>query len=417
MTEANQNAARGQQWGDRDWERERLRGHIGVIRRARADVAVSKGNSDDDADMDHMYREGVILVRDADLSRVSAVIPGDVEASLINGLTAYRPRFHDTAAALARLDRELGVGVATPDHVVHITGSAGACPATEPEIPKRDLPFPDVSTDPECDGTGALVSVVDTGYIAALADDDHPWLKGVKGDPEQYDPDNIGPYVGHGTFVTGVLRCMAPKAEVRVEGYLTHGGTIFESEIVTQLDEALDHVPDVISLSAGTTSRKNLNLLGFEVFWESRLRHYKGTVLVAAAGNDHHRGPFWPAAFPWAVSVGSLDAKGNRAAFSNYGSWVDVYALGVDIVNAFPNGTYTYREPPRTGKPAKFERGFAQWSGTSFSTPIVAGLIAARMSHTGESGRRAADALLEIARKNARPRVGPILNPGDGCAH
>jgi subtilisin family serine protease len=254
-----------------------------------------------------------------------------------------------------------------------------------------------------------LVSVVDSGWHSAAASDPlTPWLAGVTGDEEDIDPSNIHPYGGHGTFIAGVVRSLAPASQVRVEGFLTHGGAAFESEMIAQLCEALALGPDIISFSAGTTTRGNRPSLGFEIFYDKFLSQVKGTVLVAAAGNDGTREPFWPAAFPWAVSVGAIDEAEVRADFSNFGSWVDVYALGVDLVNAYPHGTFVTREPPVIGEERHFE-GLARWSGTSFSTPVVAGHIAARMSRTGLSARHAADQILAEARARAVPGVGPVV--------
>jgi subtilisin family serine protease len=298
--------------------------------------------------------------------------------------------------------------VATPDHFLSVT-PAGCCPATEPDpVPATALPDPGIC---EGGGAGVLIDVPDTGFIAAAAAA-HPWLAGVSGAADPFGQGEIKEYGGHGTFIAGVTRCMAPGAAVTVTSDFRRGGAISEHRMVRRLNEGLSTGADIISLSAGGATRKDLPLLGFEGFWR-RYRYHKNLVLVAAAGNNASRRPFWPAAFPQVVSVGALSADGrSRAHFSDFGSWVDVYAPGENLVNAYGTGLYKYREPPRRGQQRHFH-GMARWSGTSFATPLVAGLIAARMSRTGETARRAADALLAHARAERVPGVGAVLRPCD----
>jgi subtilisin family serine protease len=264
-----------------------------------------------------------------------------------------------------------------------------------------------------------FIYVADTGLLHSAHK--HPWLAGVQGEEDPPGGAPVSPivrYTGHGTFVAGVARCMAPVSKVYVSRDFSRAGALTEDLIVKRLGQALGVGANVINLSAGGTTRKNLPLLGFEAFWDT-YRHYNGVILVASAGNNSSRRPFWPAAFPQVVGVGALSAdRRTRAFFSDFGPSADVYAPGQDLVNAFAEGTYKCEEPPHLGHPPRKFYGMAKWSGTSFSAPLVSGLIAARMSRTGENGRRAADALLARARAQAIPGIGPILLPcdtGDRC--
>ena len=185
-------------------------------------------------------------------------------------------------------------------------------------------------------------------------------------------------------------------------------GAVEEDSLIQALDELIqDQSPDLLSLSAGVYTENDLPPLSFSDF---RARH-PDIPLIAAAGNDSTNRPFYPAAFPWAVGVGALAAdQRHRAWFSNFGDWVKVYALGEGMVNAYATGVYTYQEPPK--QPAKQTfYGMARWDGTSFSTPLVAGLIAEEMTRSGSSAEDAVQAVLNTAQAQAISGVGPALFP------
>jgi subtilisin family serine protease len=170
------------------------------------------------------------------------------------------------------------------------------------------------------------------------------------------------------------------------------GGGVFESDMVAQLDAALVSNPHLINLSAGCPTRQGHPARAFENWWAdvSATQPERDLVLVAAAGNNSSPWQFWPASFDWAVGVGSLDRDGRVSSFSNWGDSVDVFALGRNVVNAFPNGTYVCHETPNRGDKRVFDNWLARWSGTSFAAPVVTGRIAAAM--TGPPTRSARDA-------------------------
>jgi subtilisin family serine protease len=378
-----------------------------------------------DEGIGHLHAEARLLVREEHLDRVRDILRQRADAGLVQRIApgVVLLRLAETADgnppaavadALDRVDTEIGRGNATPDHVITVAGIPGACPATEPrEVEPETEPVP--PPRPGSDGEGVLVYVADTGLLADAATT-HPWLKGVEGDLDPLPPvakdgtQPIPPYTGHGTFVAGVIRCVAPGTDVYVGRVFKAAGSALESDLVADLDRALARGVDIFHLSISAPTRGDLPLLAFGE-WLRRLRQYKGVVCTVAAGNEGSRRPSWPAALPGMIAVGALTADGrSRASFSNYGGWVDVYAPGRDHVNAYATGVYTCHEYPFKGE-RRHLYGMARWSGTSFSTPIVTGLIAARMSRTGENGRQAAQALLAQAREQALPGTGAVLLP------
>ncbi|MDN5766177.1 MAG: S8 family serine peptidase [Humibacillus sp.] len=399
-------------------------------RSRRAQVGVHP-NTGDLADGEFLYRMDTLVTTDANAGRVREALglpaargknQRDV-ADQPDGLTVVRLRKGQDGVAAARLvEAALGPWIAAPDLVHHVTTSS-ACPATEPELPGGKTvgmggsgqSVPKVNGRASA-GAGVKVAVIDTGFRESVLKEHTPsWLQGVTGEEE--DPTLVGHYRGHGTFVAGVVRAMAPKSQVHVHRLLTTGGAEFESDLIPRMVAALRTGPDIISMSAGVnlkdTTREGhqWTSIGLRVFNEVHLQPTR-TLFVCAAGNDGGPGPFEPASQGWPVAVGALDASGVLAGYSNRGPWVDVYARGSDVVNAYPDGVYHYEESSRPD--VTFDSGLARWSGTSFATPLVAGLVAARMSWSGETPRAAWLSLYGLAKARAADGGLPTLRPGDG---
>jgi subtilisin family serine protease len=379
------------------------------------------------ADFTYVYHPDRVLVRAADADAFDEAV-----AKLDQGVLTEPPRRDDVRLLDGELVRYLlparsggqtvpdvldlleqrgGLrpGAASPDHWVHVSPGGGSlCPAVEPQETGLKEPWPAqvAQKKKSCD---VSVVVVDTGWNPPSATDPRtPWLHDVDGDDELNGPD-LRPYAGHGTFIAGVVRCMAPETKVFVEGFAiggVGGGGVLESDLVVQLEEALTHDPQVINLSAGCRTRLDLPSIALETFHRTRLRG-RDCVLVAAAGNDSTAAPFWPAAFGWCVGVGSLDRDGRVSEYSNFGISADVYALGRNHINAFPDGTFVCHESPDKGDVRVFNTGMARWSGTSFAAPVVAGLIAREISETGSSAKEARNAVLARSVYDSDPVVGP----------
>jgi hypothetical protein len=124
---------------------------------------------------------------------------------------------------------------------------------------------------------------------------------------------------------------------------------------------AVDHGAKVINISFGGSSGSSTEAAAINY----ALSH--GVVVVAAgnSGNSTGGDVNYPAAYPGVISCGAVDQTNTVASFSSTGPQLDLAAPGVNIVTW---------DPPAGGSM------FASWSGTSFSSPLVAGVAALILS-------------------------------------
>lgn len=205
-------------------------------------------------------------------------------------------------------------------------------------------------------GTGSTVAVLDTG-----ADLKHPKLEGNFAGVPMYDfvegDDNPsaarGPISGHGTHVAGIVALVAPEAKImplRVLNGRGHGNAV---AIAKAIAFAQEKGADVINLSLSTPDESRV----VDDYLDAA--RASGIVIAAAAGNDNSAAMQYPAANNTGddglLAVTAVDKDHKKSSFASYGAWVDVAAPGNAIRSAYPVGEY------------------ANLSGTSMSTPFVAG--------------------------------------------
>ncbi|RZU14441.1 S8/S53 family peptidase [Streptomyces sp. BK239] len=452
------------------------------IQRALPGVPLAMG-PDDSAEF--IYEKGVVLARDGEEAQVvedavrahftatDGLVPDHVRRAgpRTNRSGITRIQVGDPGQGVPGADRNVagalralrgaedrtGRRLVSRNHVVSI--AVNACPGDEPvPVASGETPNPAAARAARDEDGGAVsVLVVDTGLMHDYRS--YPLLDRTEGDAQiqETDPDGVlQQYVGHGTFIAGLVAAVAPDTDVTVRNTLNDAGAILEYDFGDRLFDAVEQGgwPDILSLSAGTSNGRVDGLLGAAAFMDE-LRDRR-TLLVAAAGNNASATPFWPAAYAAlpeyadaVLSVGALRGDGEfGACFSNHGPWVRVYAPGERLVSAltgfdrpvpyvYQHSTYevcrygfgyscTCQSPRHTGvlsetraagegKPDQvmFE-GLASWSGTSFATPLVAGLVAAHMkAHQVPDPRAAARQLLaaEADFAEVRGHHVPALRP------
>lgn len=256
-------------------------------------------------------------------------------------------------------------------------------------------------------GEGVVIAILDSGV-----DLDHPDLvdKLVPGWDFVDNDDQPQDENGHGTHVAGIAAATtnngigiagsAPDAKIMPVRVLNRMGAGQADVIAQAIIWAADNGADVINLSLGG----NTDLLS-RIFKSGPINlaildaTEKGTVVVAAAGNDDTFIQAYRDDVPVLV-VNASNEAGFPAQFSNWGDPRAVTAPGTRILSTAPEEPTTIW---RTGTD-----GYAVLDGTSMATPYIAGVAALLVdTRRGDDPQTIINLLIDSSENpNDDPRLG-----------
>jgi subtilisin family serine protease len=249
-------------------------------------------------------------------------------------------------------------------------------------------------------GAGVRIYIVDTGV-----DSNHPDLRGRVIDGFDAFGDNLdqADCQGHGTHVAAVAAGkyfgVAKSATIVPVRVLDCAGVGNTETLRAGLAWVINNHPvgtaGVVNMSLGGTRDNVVNAITESVIGA-------GLTVVSAAGNSAADAcNYSPASAAGVLAVGATDMNDTRASFSNYGSCVDIYAPGVRINSANP---FNYNM-------AKSR------SGTSQSSPFVAGAIAVAISTGGNPTPAAFGGVVQVVQPKLEPSLIEPENPPEEAEH
>ncbi len=191
---------------------------------------------------------------------------------------------------------------------------------------------------------------------------------------------------GHGTHVSGTIggATYGVAKNTRLHGIrvLNCEGSGTTSTIIAGIEWVTTHHADpaVVNMSLGGN--------GTDTAMETAINNSisAGITYVVAAGNSADNAcNYFPARIPAAITVAATDDTDTMAYFSNYGSCVDIFAPGVDILSAYGTG----------------DSDTAVLSGTSMAAPHVTGAVALYLQeYPSATPAQVASALINNSTKN-----------------